>query len=44
MKDIVDVLNNIKNKPDFIEFIKLLKEDFILHKDEWENQNIKDFF
>lgn len=43
MKNLVDVLETVNNKSDFIDFINLLKNDFILNQADWENQNIKDF-
>ena len=43
-EDIFDRINEINNKADFLTFLSMLKNDFSLHKSEWENTTIEEYF
>ena len=38
--NIYNIVNNIKTKKDFLDFISTLINDYIDNKDSWENNNI----
>ena len=38
-----DCIDKVATKDDFILFMKLLKEDFLMNKAQWENTNIEHF-
>lgn len=41
--DIHKLASEVKNQNDFVQFIKELKKDFILNKQEWENDDLESF-
>jgi hypothetical protein len=38
-----ELLDNVKDESTFLEFVKALKEDFNVHRSEWENGTIDQF-
>ena len=39
----IDYLKTIKSKGDFLEFLSLLRSDYLQNKDSWENNNLDDY-
>lgn len=40
---IYEIANNIKNRKDFEEFLKVLKKDYMSNKDDWHNDTLESF-
>lgn len=43
MKELINQINNLHTREDFIKFLLLLVKDFKNNPDEWENNNLESF-
>ncbi|MGE8036290.1 DUF7660 family protein [Lysinibacillus sp. NPDC093692] len=41
--DWYDIIENVSNKQQFLNFVNLLSADFLKNRDEWENKSIDEF-
>ena len=41
--DWYDIIENVSNKQQFLDFVNLLSADFLKNRDEWENKSIDEF-
>ncbi|MEQ6358029.1 hypothetical protein ABNX05_25880 [Lysinibacillus sp. M3] len=41
--DWYDIIENVSNKQQFLDFVNLLSADFKKNRDEWENKSIDEF-
>lgn len=39
----IDKINSVSGKDDFVKFLYELSEDYLLHQEEWENTSVSDY-